>query len=781
MSSHIEYYVPYQFVESLTSPLHTQSAEDALFYATEQRMLEEEREKNKAVFVQEAALFRQHIGADPITDADGLQKLFESSGVAVSYAPYSLLEKDTNHIGEPREVSYDDEKLYPDVPKPPLAFKCNTFVHELFKFAQTNSLDVPEELEDLGKYWFSHEFIPPGRDWEEQKARSDSKKPALVALNQAMHAQRSLKPTETIKCLSFGCGDGGTDISRFVESNNKSRYRIEVDLYDPIVPISPNARGSTEQYKVRGRDYPKVENYAFPPNLYDVILCMNTIHYNAKPTGGVYRNIINLFQSLKPGGIVCGMFPSLNGIAVCGRNTELAEDRPPEAYMSLLAIESGQDGCYTMVNRTFGEVYHEPILEPSVLQSLMSQCGVYGQVFDGGDYDKVLDKQTKLSIPSVKIRPELNAFHCFYGVKTTTHDLGGNFELAYRSECPFEFDLENGEDHSSFMTVWPLTIPNTGKPLGSKGVWKFLSGGPWLFSEKTDGLTANCRAVGGQLYIFVPGKKTVIIPIKTAIDMSFQAEAVPHGLRYQLTLVQVNAYNGHLWSFGSGLLLAHQLRRKCFLENVNFKSWTYNVTPLMRVCGEGLVIMNFSASPPRYINNGGPLERKTGTAFYVKRTWSIDILFQGKSVKSVNNVECRIPSNADPLGVHEFDLTGSYIRPRPEKKKGNSDLVIASNFGAVNWYEFENYLLKRYYSKWRPVSGSLPFLNEPESEWKLKDQLLLSISYPRGFINIKDLEKRKLIYGIRKRLYDTSTLNSVLLSDTYNRSNESRYDEVLGK
>jgi len=709
------------------------------------------------------------LGIKKIDSADALMQLLVGCGVG-DYTPVNEVNKEAACPRPETTINGREQSVYFNEKRYPKAALVWPFAVGLFNYAQEINYEPTPELVEMAKEHFKDDYRPGPKSKEIIKAKSATKTAGIIALNQAFYESTAKRQGSIVKVLAFGCGSGLNDLRRIVEANH-GVGNLQVDLYDPKVPIKQNVRRINDRQVVQGKDYPMGENPDFPVGYYDIVLSMNSIHYNARPLGGKYSMIDRLFNSVASNGIVCGLFPSSVGSATVTNPPEYGSDFPRRSYIDMLATEMSKDGVPVMITRVFSEVYEEPVLEPSVLQGLLTQHGFVGQVFNGRDAHKILTNHYpgKVKFANSLKYPEVAAFNVFYARKT-------NFDIelsmptgTYKSDNPILFDLEPGDNIAKYEEAYPKFTANYGRPMAGDDKWKFVNGGAWLVSEKTDGLTANCRCIGSHLYIFVPGMKVVKIPLATsiAVDISFQAEAMKEGDKWALTMIQLTAYKDTGYSFGSGLSLAFAMRNVTFLKGVHFKEWSVSIHDMAEKCAEGLVIMDYAAGPPEPVKGKiKPLDKIGGNAVYVKKVWTVDVEFQsGKSYNKLNDIVYSLPNGKTGPIIAEFALPGKFVRNRPDKDKGNSEKQAFKLSRAVKWKTFVKTLIPAYYYKWRPLTKQFKFLYQPMDTWTVSDMLLVAISYPKSITVIEEPKVRKEIYKIRKDLYDSKLLVSSMQSD----------------
>jgi len=713
-----------------------------------------------------------------IADVETMIKTFRDAGVKVDYELMAEVSEDAV-MEEEKFVTTDEQQIKMNIPRVPVAeYVFDEVMKPLLKCVIEDpfELDCPDWLVQLWLKWQKYDFQYVPNKLDTIEARSNTKKPALSCLNLAVATLKRKLGGKTLKVLLFGCGRGTADLKRLIKAYGGYRG-LSVYTYDPYVARDPRFREMEDGYIIPGTDYAVEEKLEFGVDTFHLVIAMNSLHYLGYVIEGDYKPLKKLLHAVKDEGIVVGMYPYFHGVATCKSVGDLDRLHGGRAHVDLLALEVGRDGKVVMKTRVFDTPYDEPVLDPSVFQEVAENSGFRVKIMKGIDVRNQIEAPSTAKYINIEKYPEVNAFASYILTKDSDfrprdfHSMEKTFNIA-------EAITVEDEDNR------PQTCINTGRPLAGILCHEFIEGGPWLASIKTNGIAANVRVKNDKMYVHTSKYPVMCFPTGNfgKIDLTFQAELVEYGGgKFDIIFIQLNYYDGKPISFGPGLRLGMQLADSA-LMGIKFKEWTYDLKGLVdRITSEhleGIVLMEYLASPPKQLKaKDQPLVRKVGNAIYVKEAgWTVDVMCspQGIGEIKINGKIAQYRTGIDkvPPGgrsfVAEFEMKSRhFIRIRDDRTHENSQKVIDGLAKALEWKDFLK-LVDRNIIKWRPMRNHMLFLAEPSNTWRMEKMLALAVSYPRGYIFIEDKKARTQVYQLRKAIYGTINLNSMLLSYTEN-------------
>lgn len=693
------------------------------------------------------------------------------SGVLVDTEFKNLKDEDIEPAREKKHLSPMEANFPPSINRPKqFTAMFDELSSALSSFSSSGSFEPDDNLVQSFAKWMTSIYKPPPQSYILREINSSLKEAPIKTLDVVFGKLYGKK-----KVLSVGCGTGNADVQRFFLANGGKAHDLVVDLYDPYVTISESARyiGGT---KISGRNYPKKEHIDFSSEKesYDVVMCFNSMHYLSKRLPDMTSILESVVQTVKPGGWIVGFFPSFDGFSSATRNFHNKNGPYFDAHIRLLGIETGDSGL-EMVTRVFDKIFTEPIIEPGSMQVVLQKNGMYGTMMSGCSAKDIVGYKSKTKPED---NPEMDGF------TTAMFYKPDRVSLPEVKEYPLlSVKLRPG----GFRTdIVPEYLANRGAPLRGNNLWRFTSGGMWLFSEKTDGIGGLFRVKDRRLFLYPEGHDVIRYDIDVDIltDITGQVEFVREkdSHKWNVVLLQLMEFQGFIpgqgylpkmtYCFGSGMMLAEELKNKgCPIFSMfKFKQWSFIPAHLGEV-EEGYVIMDFRAPPIKKIPNMDIHSRVPGNAIYVKKVWTVDLRFGSHNeTRVIDGIEYAVPDHLEiqfPC-VLEFEIGGKFVRPRPEKKASNAPRTIYGLLQAVKFKKFTEKIFPMYARKWRPVYSFAKYLLTPFRQWTNEEIFALSISYPRGFLDIKDKAARETLYLIRSTIGENMSLNAAAQSITKN-------------
>lgn len=588
--------------------------------------------------------------------------------------------------------------------------------------------------------------------------------------------------------IAIGAGKGYSDCNGLGLSAKLCRRnlnKMRFDLVEPLDKILGDCREfyfGKQQLTLDGKNY-HCSVSDLTPDFYDFAYCKDSFQFLCQILGGCRPGLDGALRCLADNGILLGSYPNARSMTTIEGPHSGSGNYGSSASVKVISITIDHDP--EQITEVLSTKYVEPFVDPHVIEEYIYFANINAMVVRSCDFRRY----THNDLPSVYNPNRLDQKMRF---QPSNEIYGWHNILIHKRKriLPRSFRFSptktfNPLPHVFFTKSLNVKKHNVrlagGDIVDHFAMRKIIDGGPYFFSEKTDGYPCSFVIEYDKLSLYCHlGYMEVDLGFRADYKFEGQCELVGTDL-YFISLHEIDDVPV---TFGYGLTVAYHTTFK----NSYGRYFTYKINYLDEAPDhdsfhEGMVITDYLSPPPPRLTNKNRNEQvdvltrwKSPCIKFTKRIKTVDLNYDkfrknndGDGIFCIGERVYKIPWSFPVDLKHkviEFPFDGGVpVRIRFDKTlendaeyldkisyaKSYSDVTAAVHVN-VDKYSVDSAIYNDFLSD----ISELPF-----SEWTVKHLVHMSITYPRGLIDIPNKNLRDKLERYRLAVYFTPLMSAL--------------------